>query len=146
VHPSGAAYATWGSRAIAEIIDGMLTFLVVLAFAFAVPRLVGLALPFIYNGLLDGGPRGQTIGKRVMHIRAVSADTGGLIGVERGFLRALLPLALGVVGLLGAGTAALGLVVILLDDLWPLWDPQRQSLHDKIAGSIVVKVGAIDLA
>jgi len=28
----------------------------------------------------------------------------------------------------------------LLDGLWPLWDPNRQALHDKIAGSVVVRV------
>ncbi len=27
----------------------------------------------------------------------------------------------------------------LLDDLWMLWDKQKQTLHDKIAGTIVVK-------
>ena len=140
VHPSGAAYATWGSRAVAEIIDSMLFLLLVLLFAFAVPRLVGLALPFVYNGMLDGGPHGQTIGKRVLRIRTVSADTGELIGLERGFLRAVLPLAFGVAGLLGPGVLSLALVVSLLDALWPLWDPQRQSLHDKVAGSIVVRV------
>src|SRR3954453_6062829 len=103
VHPSGAVYATWGSRAVAEIIDSMLFLFVSVLFAFAIPRLLGLALPFLYNGLLAGGSRGQPIGKRVLHIRTVSADTGALIGLERGLLRALLPLALGVSGLLGAG-------------------------------------------
>jgi uncharacterized RDD family membrane protein YckC len=28
----------------------------------------------------------------------------------------------------------------LLDCVWPLWDGQRQALHDKIAGSVVVRV------
>ena len=144
MHPSGAVYSTWGSRAVAEIIDSMLFLAFFLAFAFALPRILGLALPFIYNGMLDGGSRGQTIGKRVMRIRTVSADTGELIGLERGFLRALLPLALGVAGLLGASTFSLALLVNLLDDLWPLWDPQRQSLHDKVSGSIVVRAPAID--
>ena len=144
MHPSGAVYATWGSRAVAEIIDSLLFTLVFILFAFAVPRLLALGLPFVYNGLLDGGPRGQTIGKRVMRIRVVSADTGELIGIERGFLRALLPLAVGVAGLLGSSTFTLALLVNLLDDLWPLWDPQRQALHDKVAGSIVVKVAAFD--
>lgn len=27
----------------------------------------------------------------------------------------------------------------LLDGLWPLWDPGRQALHDKVAGSVVIK-------
>ena len=41
---------------------------------------------------------------------------------------ALVPL----VGLLGS-------VYSLLDDLWPLWDGQRQALHDKVARTNVVR-------
>ncbi|MGO4257738.1 RDD family protein [Marmoricola sp. RAF53] len=29
----------------------------------------------------------------------------------------------------------------LLNYLWPLWDPKKQALHDKVAGTNVVKVG-----
>ncbi len=34
-----------------------------------------------------------------------------------------------------------GIFVIpaLLDYLWPLWDEKKQSLHDKVVGSVVVK-------
>lgn len=31
------------------------------------------------------------------------------------------------------------LVPGLLDVLWPLWDGKRQTLHDKIAGTVVVE-------
>ena len=30
-------------------------------------------------------------------------------------------------------------LITLLDDLWMLWDRQRQTLHDKVAGTIVVR-------
>jgi uncharacterized RDD family membrane protein YckC len=33
----------------------------------------------------------------------------------------------------------LGWVYSLLDDLWPLWDGQRQALHDKVARTNVVR-------
>jgi len=33
----------------------------------------------------------------------------------------------------------LGWVYSLLDDLWPLWDGQRQALHDKAARTNVVR-------
>ena len=32
----------------------------------------------------------------------------------------------------------LGSVALILNILWPLWDPQKQTLHDKAAGTIVV--------
>ena len=145
VHPSGAVYATWGSRAVAEIIDGLVLIpvaIVIFALGFHGPvrAIISGIASLVYNGMLDGGPDGQTVGKRVMRIRTVSAATGELLGIERGFQRAVLPLAFSVVGFLGAGTAILGGLGGLLDDLWPLWDPQRQALHDKVAGSIVVRV------
>ena len=38
-----------------------------------------------------------------------------------------------------ASTTAMGLVgITLLDYLWPLWDDNRQALHDKVAGTNVV--------
>jgi hypothetical protein len=42
-----------------------------------------------------------------------------------------------------AFTWVVGLFVgplILIDYLWPLWDGQNQTLHDKVVDSIVVKV------
>jgi uncharacterized RDD family membrane protein YckC len=33
------------------------------------------------------------------------------------------------------------LVYALLDYLWPLWDPHRQALHDKLGGTVVVRRG-----
>lgn len=41
------------------------------------------------------------------------------------------------VGYQGLGQL-LGGVYTTLDGLWPLWDPRRQALHDKLAGTCVV--------
>jgi len=46
---------------------------------------------------------------------------------------ALRPLLELVIGVLRISLAS------LVDDLWMLWDKQKQTLHDKIAGTIVVK-------
>lgn len=48
-----------------------------------------------------------------------------------------------ILGLLSAVTAVGGIfsLVILVDYLWPLWDKNNQALHDKIAGTNVVKKG-----
>ena len=32
-----------------------------------------------------------------------------------------------------------GPLLILVDLLWPLWDARRQTLHDKIAGTVVLR-------
>jgi uncharacterized RDD family membrane protein YckC len=31
-------------------------------------------------------------------------------------------------------------LTLLLDDLWPLWDAKKQALHDKVAGTNVVRI------
>lgn len=100
----------------------------------------GVAGNFFYNALLDGSHAGQTLGKRALRIRAVSNLTGDSIGVERGFMRSLLPLAFGVLSLASVVVGFVAIVAGLLDGLWPLWDAQHQTWHDKTAGSVVVRV------
>ena len=34
---------------------------------------------------------------------------------------------------------SVGPIYGLIDVLWPLWDPRRQALHDKLAGTCVVR-------
>ena len=106
--------------------------------------LVAVAAGFLYNGLLDGGARGQTLGKRVLRIRVVDDATGRLLGPQRGLMRAVLPLAFGVASILGDATFTLAILASLLDGLWPLWDPRRQAWHDKTAGSVVLKIGQVE--
>jgi uncharacterized RDD family membrane protein YckC len=103
--------------------------------------IVAITAGFLYNGLLDGGAAGQTIGKRALRIRVVDDATGGLLGPQRGLTRALLPLAFGVASILGDQTFAFAALASTLDGLWPLWDRRRQTWHDKSAGSVVVRVG-----
>lgn len=38
-----------------------------------------------------------------------------------------------------AGVGFLAGVFSIVDHVWPLWDPRRQSLHDKVARTIVVR-------
>ena len=37
--------------------------------------------------------------------------------------------------------AVVGFLVFLVDHLWPLWDDQNQTLHDKVIRSHVVYTG-----
>lgn len=110
----------------------------VLLYVSGVPTAARLVLSAVaaisYNGLLDGGPSGQTIGKRILRIRVADDDTGTSIGPNRGIGRS------GTTYLFGFAAAVhpLGVFVPLLDGLWPLWDQRRQTWHDKAVRSVVL--------
>ena len=69
-------------------------------------------------------------------VRAVRDETLGELGYGRALGRAVFE---GVLRLINLLFFLLGLVWIL-DMLFPLWDKKRQTLHDKVAGSVVLRV------
>jgi uncharacterized RDD family membrane protein YckC len=81
-----------------------------------------------YFTLLEGRSRGQTLGKRIFRIRVVDQVTGGPIGRGRAFVRWI--------GLW------ISFFVFLLGFLWMLWDPEKQTWHDKLSKSVVVPTSA----
>jgi uncharacterized RDD family membrane protein YckC len=94
-----------------------------------------LAVMWSYYTLLEGGRAGQTVGKKALSIRVIRQETGGPIGYPRALGRNAvrgLPFFIPFVGLLW----------VLLDNLWMLWDRESQTLHDKAARTLVVPVAA----
>ncbi|MBC7631006.1 MAG: RDD family protein [Flavobacterium sp.] len=77
----------------------------------------------IWNSVFRQGRKGQSLGKSVVGIQVVRADTGQFLGAGTGFLR--WPMA----SILGG--------ICFLDYLWPLWDGKNQTWHDMVAGSVV---------
>lgn len=88
-------------------------------------------LPLAYFVYFEGGPTGQTLGKKVLGIRVIDDRTGGPIGYGRAFLRWL--------GHIVSGLAC------YLGYLWMLWDNERQTWHDKMASDLVVPISAYPL-
>jgi uncharacterized RDD family membrane protein YckC len=88
--------------------------------------LITLAIAVAYFALQEGGPTGQTIGKKLCGIRVIDVATGGSIGNGRAAGRYFGSLVSGYVCVLGY--------------LWMLWDDKKQTWHDKMVGSNVVKV------
>jgi len=73
---------------------------------------------------------GQTIGKMTTRTAVrLDGDEDRPLGYVRAFIRALIPPFFWVLIIPG-----------LLDVLWPLWDGKKQSLHDKLVGSVVIQV------
>jgi uncharacterized RDD family membrane protein YckC len=106
----------------------LLTFLGIWGVMFALV----LLLQYLYEveHLLRGG--GQTFGKRMMKIRVVPVDPGEPLTRKHAALRWLAMVGMGFVGPLQ-----------LIDFLFPLWDkPYQQTLHDKAARTVVVRLNA----
>jgi len=84
-----------------------------------------IAASAVYYSMLEGGPKGQTLGKSALGLRVVDATTGQPgIGAGRACGRYFAKFLSGIV--LGLGY------------LWMLWDPRKQTWHDKLVGSVVV--------
>jgi uncharacterized RDD family membrane protein YckC len=132
--PGGAGtLAGWWRRVGATLIDGIIIAVIArickgLSGSEAVYLAVGLLLGVAYTTVLIGGPTGRTVGMMAVGTRCVDADHGGAIGYGRGFVRWLLSELL-----------AVTIVGGLLDALWPLWDGRNQTIHDKVAKSIVIR-------
>jgi uncharacterized RDD family membrane protein YckC len=100
--------------------------------------LIGAGIGVISFGYdwLQHGLWGQTIGKRVMGTKVVTADTrspiSGQAACGRAAVYALVPVVPSVGGLFA-----------LINESWLLWDPRRQCLHDKAAGTVVVRKSAL---
>ena len=127
--PSGPR-ASFGRRLVAYLIDAILLGVVYVVFAAIFDQAVGYGLSLLigiaYFGYLEGGARGQTLGKMALGIRVIDFSTGGSIGYGRGVVRYLGRIISGLVCLLGY--------------FWMLWDKEKQTWHDKIASSVVVPV------
>jgi hypothetical protein len=79
---------------------------------------------------LNGTGTGQTIGNKAPGIAVRDVDTGAAIGFARGllrwFIRSILYIAFGIPG--------------IVNDLFPLWDARHQSIADKAARSVVIRL------
>ncbi len=136
--PVTAAYAGFWRRFLAVILDSIIVSIPANIFAAAlglnivtnggvqVDRSSGLEMIFfiVYEALLIAYWNGQTIGKKVLGIRVVSAG-GAPVPVGMAFARSAMKLISG--------------AVLLLGYLWMLWDPNKQTWHDKVAQTYVVK-------
>jgi uncharacterized RDD family membrane protein YckC len=130
--PSGAR-ASFGRRLVAALLDGLILSVV----GFIVGALLGTSrsgtdgvsvlLGIVYYTYFEGST-GQTLGKKAVGIRVISLDGGGSIGYGRAFIR--------YVGRI------VSTIPLFLGYLWMLWDKEKQTWHDKFAGSVVVPESA----
>jgi len=87
----------------------------------------GFGWAALYTTVWMSTTNGQTLGKRLLGIRVVKLD-GLRINWWIAFER--------------AGGYAAGFATGLLGFAQVYWDPNRQAIHDRIAGTVVVRDGA----
>lgn len=85
---------------------------------------LNVVLGIAYFSIFEG-TTGQTIGGMAARVRVVDADSGAIIGISRAIVRNIARILSGLVFGLGY--------------LWMLWDPRKQTWHDKIAKTVVVR-------
>ncbi|NYG07920.1 putative RDD family membrane protein YckC [Phycicoccus badiiscoriae] len=99
--------------------------------------LIALASSVLYHVLFVGF-FSATPGKMALGISIRRPEAPGRVGWAIAVRRRLLQTILGLLRL----SPALDILYLLgsaLDLLWPAWDPRRQALHDKVAGTVVVR-------
>ena len=126
--PRAGFWRRFGAYFLDSLILAVPIVIVTLITSQGVGNLASIVFSLAYFTYFEGGPTGQTIGKRALGIRVIDFKAGGPIGYGRGLLRTI-----------GRYLSAL---VILLGYLWMLWDKEKQTWHDKIAGTVVVPVEA----
>jgi uncharacterized RDD family membrane protein YckC len=77
--------------------------------------------------------RGRTLGAWIMGVRIVRIDDGQVPGWSKAGIRALVPM-------IAQAVPVVGLFVMAAIYMTALFNPRRQGLHDRAAGTIVVTV------
>jgi len=130
--PSGPRAGFW-QRVGAAVLDTLIlivpsVILLLILKQGALYQTLSTVVSLAYFTYFEGGPTGQTLGKKAIGIRVYDFREGGSIGYGRGLLRqfgkwlSAIPLGLGY--------------------FWMLWDKEKQCWQDKIAGSVVVPADA----
>ncbi len=127
--------AGWGIRAVGAVVDaviiGLATYLIaVTAGVHGHTRYwyLDLTVSFVYSFVLIAF-WSHTLGMAWLKLDAVDAIDGRLpIGPGKAAVRSL-----------AAGVLTVLPIAAIVDLLWPLWDPRNQTLHDKAAGTLVLR-------
>lgn len=126
--PSGSRAGFW-TRFAALFIDSILVAIVGVVLILVLGDLgyaLSIGFSLGYFTYFEGGPSGQTPGKKAMDIRVMDIATGREIDYSRALIRNL--------GRIVSG------IPIYLGYFWMLWDPEKQCWHDKFAKDVVVPV------
>ena len=132
--------ATFGRRFVGYFLDALIVGIPMLLVTLPINssnggRLLASALVVaataLYAWLLIANRGGMTLGMKVMSVRCVREVDGAAVSSNESGQRAGYAAIFQLVG---------GIFIIpsLLDLLWPIWDKKNQTLHDKLARTVVI--------
>lgn len=126
-------YASFWERFAAAFLDGLIVNIPLFVLYYIIDgslfdasitsRLIGLVVTWAYAAALESGPHQATFGKRAMNIKVTNTE-GGRISFAQATGRHF-------------GKIISGLI-LCIGYLMMLWDDKKQTLHDKMAGTLVV--------
>jgi uncharacterized RDD family membrane protein YckC len=120
-------YGTFWQRFAAAIVDGLIliipNYIIVLTVREGFGDILSLVMYWLYDALQESGPKQATIGKKVLGLK-VTNTTGHRISFGLATIR-----------FFGKFVSA---IILFIGYLMMLWDEKRQTLHDKMAGTLVV--------
>ncbi|MBK9634111.1 MAG: RDD family protein [Bacteroidetes bacterium] len=124
------SYAGFWERFVAALIDGLILFVVTFALGLVLKSEylklgVNVIIQLLYFTYFESSLKQATIGKQLMNMKVVDKN-GGRLTPATALIRYLSKFISGIILLIGYIMAA--------------FDARKQSLHDKIAGTFVVKV------
>ena len=114
--------AGFWSRLLASLLDLFLLTLIVATPVITFPLFIPLAVAYF---VIMWTWKGTTIGGLILGHKIVRTD-GSSISFSVALVRSLLSI--------------FSIMVIFLGFLWSAWDREKQTWHDKIAGTVVVKM------
>jgi uncharacterized RDD family membrane protein YckC len=160
----GPPLAGYWWRVLGYLIDGLILVVVItlplsgLNTNVYAASVIDVAIVFVYGTFFLTRMKGQTIGMKVARIRCVEAVNYARVTFSQAARRTAVYCVLYLFGTIyhytkyvnptaqqkisndhHAAVALLFIVPLLLDLLWPIWDKRNQTLHDKIANTVVLR-------
>ncbi|HEY7930983.1 MAG TPA: RDD family protein [Acidimicrobiales bacterium] len=147
--PGASVLAGWWRRVGATFADNLILIIPTLFVASIFEGLGGVYTGAVAGLMLQGfymvwqisARAGQTVGNRVAATKVVDALTGSRVTMTQALKRWGFVAVYSSFEFTGTkGASVVVTVFALVDVLWPLFDARKQTLHDKFAGTLVVRV------
>ncbi len=125
-----------GTSFFSAILGGDISALTSSAPMLIVAGLINAAMAAAYEAFTTS-TYGGTLGKLALGLRVILPD-GGMLDLQQALIRYLLYGAGGLIGLIPV-IGLLGSLLTLVDNVSAAFDPQKRTIHDRLAHTFVVK-------